>query len=626
MNALPSPDESRAATHVEPDTAGVVLTTGTPLGDWGPLAAALLGAAPAGSDLRAAALATWCDATLGDIEVRLNRGAVTWLDTEDGAGGLRTMAPSGGPLWGGVDARLCWAVGALDAVWPQARWMLFVESPAVALARRLPALAPFDPPALLRTWCAGAGEILGLLRRAPQRCVAIEATEGRRAPAAAAAAAGRHLGILFGEPVPPAEGGVDPLVLALAEGLIAPEHEARTLYAELLAACQPLGDAVPSVASNLDIAARWRALTDAAGSATQLSAEVLALRSDLELRCSQADQLQEELEYYHAELQERDRRPPPAPTAIAVVAQDLPAVGSLLLGPERDTPPHRELSVHVETLRVAGGPAQTMDLRLVDHHGRAGLVVFGDAGRSALAGWAESGQEDGRGYMLLVPSDRNTLSVARGLTAGDGLLLQALLDRLSLDIAASNLELKPYWALVAARFRQEWIDAPVGLRFDPPSATALPADERGGAVELVLGLAALGDRLVKGLRVRLRPGPTVELSGNDERGVPVLPSWPLRPDARPLPVWELPVGASAFAARGRARWQGVSAADQAFLSALLDTLPALAVRSEVATALQTAGMGESASRLASLADEARSSMRPTLKSRAASLVRAWRGR
>jgi hypothetical protein len=201
-----------------------------------------------------------------------------------------------------------------------------------------------------------------------------------------------------------------------------------------------------------------------------------------------------------------------------------------------------------------------------------------------------------------------------------------LFDRLPLDIVASNLELKAYWALVAARFRQDWRDAPMGLRFDPPSATPLPADERGGAVELVFGLAGLGDRLVEGLRVRLRPGPRIELAGSDGRGLPVLPSWPLRPDARPLPAWELPVGAAPAAAGGRARWQGMTAADQAFVAALLDTLPALVRRPEVAAALQSAGMEPSASRLAAVAHEARSSMRPTLKRRAVNLVRAWRGR
>lgn len=625
MNALPSPVESRVADFAAPDVTHVVLTTGTPLGEWGPLAAALLGAAPAGSDLRARALAAWCDQALGDVDARLAGGAVSWLDADGGVSPLRAMVPSSGTLWGGVDARLCWAVGALDAVWPGARWIVFVEAPSRAVAHHLSAASPFDASALVRAWCAGASELLGLFRRAPRRCVLIEATEGRQAPAAVAAVLAEELRVSFAEPVPPAASCVDPLALTLAEGLIASEHEARTLYAELLAACRPLDGVVAPAMTADGAAVAWRELHEAAARSSGLAADVSALRAELEERHVQADQMQEELEYFHAELQELKRRPPVS--AAVAVARPGPSIGGLLFGPERDTPPHRELSVQVDALRITEGAApQSMDLRLVEHHGRAGLVVFGDAGRSALAGWAESGQEDGRGYMLLIPSDRSTLPAARGLTAADQRVLDAVLDRLAVEIPGSNLELKAYWALVAARFRQEWRAASTTLRCDSPAAAALPANGKDAGVELVLGLTALGDRMVDGLRVRLRSGPLVELAGVDGRGMPLLPSWPARADARPLPAWELPLGRSAAVQRGRARWDGCTAADRAFILAVIEALPRLVAHPQVAPVVQASGLGAVGASLVPLAAEARRSMRPGLKRRLADYARAWRNR
>lgn len=625
MNALPSSVESRAANFAAPDATRIVLTTGTPLGEWGAVAAALLGSAPAGTELRAAALAAWCDQALGDVDARLAGGAVSWLQADGLASSLRDLVPSSGTLWGGVDSRLCWAVAALDAVWPGAHWIVFVEAPSRAVARRLGGPGDLDVSAVIRAWCAGASELLGLHRGAPGRCVLIEASEASQAPVAAAAALQESLGVSFGAPVSPAASSPDPLALALAEGLIPAEHEARALYAELLAACRPLQGMVAPPASIDGAAAGLRALQEAAGRSSTLAAEVAALRSELEERHVVTDQMQEELEYFHAEIQELKRRP--LVSSVVALARPGPSMGGLFLGPERDTPPHRELSIQVDGLRVSEAAApQSMDLRLVEHHGRAGLVVFGDAGSSALAGWVESGHEDGRGYMLLIPSDRNTWPALRALTAMDQRVLEAILDRLVKEIPGSMLELKACWSLVAARFRQQWTEASTTLRCDVPSVTPLPADGAGGGVELALGMAALGDRMVDGLRVRLRSGPLVELAGVDSTGMPLLPSWPLRPDGRPLPAWELPLGASAAAARGRSRWEGCTSADRAFVRALLEALPRLVNQPQVAPVLQAAGLASVGLQLGALASEAHTSMRPGLKRRLADQARAWRDR
>lgn len=621
MNAS-SKHDTTAASSAGSDTVAVVLTTGTPLGDWGPLAAALIGAAPTGTDLRAAALATWCDTALGDVDARLAAGAVTWLDSGAGVANLHSLTPPTGTLWGGVDPRLCWAIGALDSVWPHAHWIVFVEAPAIALARRLTGAGPFDAQAVLNGWCSGAGELLGLLRRAPERCLVIEATEARWEQMAATTALTERLGLPFATPVPAAPSSVDPLARATAEGCIPPSHEARTLYAELLAASLPLGDGSALAFHPQDIASRWRLLHESASRAATLSADVNALRSDLESRSVQLEQMHEELEYYHCELEELKRRP-----ALATVsAVDRPGltVDRIELGQERDTPPHWELAIRAELLRVPNGVSPSVDFRLVEHNGRAGLVVFGDAGRSVLGGWMESGQEDGRGYMLLVPSDRNTWPAARVLTVSDELLIQTLLDRLTAEIPGSDVAHKAFWSLVAARFRQEWLECSTLLRCDPLSATLLPAGERGPAVELALGPTALGNRLVDGLRVRLRRGPLVELAGADGHGLPPLPSWPLRPGAGPVPTWELPVGASSAVAQGRGRWDRTTAADRAFLVALLEALPGLVARPEVQLQLHAGGLSDVPIGLPPLANEARASMKPGFKRRVAALVRGWR--
>lgn len=595
----------------------VVLTTGTPFGGWEAAARALLGAAPQATDLISGALSAWCDSVLGDVESRAERGAVAWLD----AAAAGTLPAAGPTLWGSVDARLVWAVDAVEAAWPWAQWIVFVESPAAVIAARLAAGKCADPAALLEGWCAGAEALLRLVRRAASRCVSIEACEAGHDPAAAAHLLQTRLGIRFGMPKMPTAAAPDPLALAVAEGLAGPNHRARALHAELLAACMPLGDPQVAIPAADAVVQRWVQLCKDSEQAARSTGELAQMRSELESRVTQCEQVQEELEFFHAELAELRRRP--AGTGAAGAAPLV--LGTVEVLSERDTVPYREVALRVDGVMIGDAAPKSMDLRLVEHHGRPGLVAFGDAGRSVLSGWSESAQEGGRGFMLLVPLDRNTHAAGRRLSATDWRLLLMLADRLSAELATSPSLMQPmFWSLSASRLRQQFDEVDWGLRLDAVTAAAC-SGTRAGSVELSIGGAMLGTRSVGALRLLLGPDRRLALAAANGQGLPPLPSWPHDGTGRPLEIWELPLGSAPGAARGADRWAGTTAADYAFVAALLGALPDLAARPEIESVLRAVSIGGFADQLPALAREARAS-RPgrVLKQRVAALLRALR--
>ncbi len=141
----------------------------------------------------------------------------------------------------------------------------------------------------------------------------------------------------------------------------------------------------------------------------KLERDLRGAREESELLTLQTHQVQQELERMHAE---RVRLEDELKSRVALPGLDDVTIGEVVVGGERDSPPHRELSFIVRGTRAGARHVAEAAVRLVEHWGRPGLVIFADDSRTALfETWRESGREDGRPYMLLVHGEESAQRV-----------------------------------------------------------------------------------------------------------------------------------------------------------------------------------------------------------------------
>ncbi len=147
------------------------------------------------------------------------------------------------------------------------------------------------------------------------------------------------------------------------------------------------------------------------------------------------------------------------------LALDDVSIGEIVVVGERDTPPHREVSFVVREVRAGERQVAEAAVRLVEHWGRPGLVIFAEEGRAPLfETWRESGREDGRPYMLLVHGEESAQSVYDAMGTLDWQLVQALAARLgqALQDHASDLA---EWRSLAQRLLTSLHEQPARLRY-----------------------------------------------------------------------------------------------------------------------------------------------------------------
>lgn len=144
-----------------------------------------------------------------------------------------------------VEQRRAPAVGGL-------RWLIFVESPATAVARALAAeLQALGPGARLpasaqeraaRAWREGAARWVRHTHSRRQHCLLVDTREALANPSGLATVLAGWLDLKLDALAVPAPAPHDPLLEMLAGAAMAADRRAADLHDELLASCQPLPD------------------------------------------------------------------------------------------------------------------------------------------------------------------------------------------------------------------------------------------------------------------------------------------------------------------------------------------------------------------------------------------------
>ena len=282
-------------------------------------------------------------------------------------------------------------------------------------------------------------------------------------------------------------------------------------------------------------------------------------------------QMQEELEHYYLECRKLEAAAASSP------AMDLIEMSAAEVLPvtERATLPHRELTFNLRQVRIADRSIPKATVRLVEHHGLPGMVVFGSGKHpQLLASWQQSGEEDGQPYSLLIPSDTNSQPIFNAMDSTDWLVTQALAALFEKRLSDPALQLAAHWKPLARRLREQLQEMPCRFRFG--SLDVAPVGEPGsGKLAFNFGQVHCGARQLPRLSVHWQPsGPHAGLTllcGPD--GAPPLPTWPDDEQGVVPDRLYLPLGSGVNPQDLRRCWQRLMPADLQFVHALLAAWP-----------------------------------------------------
>ena len=481
----------------------------------------------------------------------------------------------------------------------------FVDSPARALAQWVASDTTGTASAVLDDWRESARHLLQVVHRESGRCLLIDTAEAAAAPDALVRTVARRISSLPDTQIT-VQGMTQPdaLCIALAQHLCSADVQCADSFDELHAASAVLGDNIglPAAerASPDAPIHRYRVLLASEKESQRLAvqidaqraksegldqsrvvAEIEASREENELLLLHLHRVQEQLEQYYLQqkaLEDTSERfgwrgvPAFAQSAIHLLGQ-------------HDRAPHLHLHFAVENVRSGAREIARLEVRLLDHLGRPGIAVFSTRSNEALAAWHATGDEAGRPFMALIPSDHHGRLLLERMGTADWQLVNQLAQAIQRYLGGEGSHLGARWQAAAARLCRQLIDMPPRLRYDRLQLGRAEIDG-GLQLEVNFGRASYGDRLLDQVQLRWQAAgsggkadtPSLRwLRPEDPTNVP-LAAWPVGEDGLPAAAFSLPVGSGSDARHKRQQWQALSAGDRALVLAVLDGLPGAAER------------------------------------------------
>lgn len=330
-----------------------------------------------------------------------------------------------------------------------------------------------------------------------------------------------------------------------------------------LAACQHSLEAELAAARDDGLAQAAAAQT-----AREEADELLAHLHEAQAQVEQMHERQREL----AQQVEAARATAGAPQATAPLATRRWTIVA-----ERDTLPYRELSVRAARLTVGERSADDCPVRLVEHHGHPGLVLFAPSAQPhPLPSWRETGREGDAPYLRLMPDDPHCRPVFEAMGSTEWLAVLATARDLRDELSAAVPEgLDPTWVAIARRLAEALAEMPLRARADQVDVTVKTQGGGRDALRLSLHHFTCGTRVLPRLELAWRSGGRhagLTLLADPVTG-PVLPVWPTDASGQMADRLTLPIGPDVAAGVKRARWRALPVADRAMLVAVLEALP-----------------------------------------------------
>ena len=153
--------------------------------------------------------------------------------------------------------------------------------------------------------------------------------------------------------------------------------------------------------------------------------------------------------------------------------------GAIQRGLIKYEPPHCQVDYIFENVELFERRWSRLEVRLVEHHGRAGLAIFQPRdNQPPLHHWRPTGQEAGRDFMLLVPNDRPSNEQLVGAPTSDLLLVRGTITKILGHLSLHGGGGISVWISVARRLLQELDELPERVHYDSVKASCTQENGR----------------------------------------------------------------------------------------------------------------------------------------------------
>ncbi len=239
---------------------------------------------------------------------------------------------------------------------------------------------------------------------------------------------------------------------------------------------------------------------------------------------------------------------------------------------EHDGAKHQHADIQFRDVRLAGRRRADFKVRLVEHLGRPGLVLFSTPRDGPLvSAWQASGQEQDAEYMLIVPSDTTGRTVLQRMGSTDWRVVASIAG---LVLRGTREASAARWAGVAHRLCHQLAALPPRLRYD---GLSLSEEAGTGTMQVTFNDVMFGALALPSLVVAWEPSGSagnLSMVAVPTQALP-LAHWPADEQGVLAQRWRLPVG-PAFSRSQKLRiWSALPATDGELVLALLDALPAV---------------------------------------------------
>ena len=142
-------------------------------------------------------------------------------------------------------------------------------------------------------------------------------------------------------------------------------------------------------------------------------------------------------------------------------------IENVIMGSRHEDGEHTHINFNLQGIRYLGRKISKLDVRLVEHKGNPGIVIFeSDHKERVFNSWIKSGEENGKVFMLVIPSEKKGQDWLVQATSNDLLLIIDMVKYIRKEILKTPKSGKIYWDNVSTSFLYKISSIPKRLHYD----------------------------------------------------------------------------------------------------------------------------------------------------------------
>jgi chromosome segregation ATPase len=126
-------------------------------------------------------------------------------------------------------------------------------------------------------------------------------------------------------------------------------------------------------------------------------------------------------------------------------------IEEVILGSRHEVGEHQHLNYTLRGIKHLGRKFNQLDVRIVDHRGNPGILIFEpNPEERAFYGWTKTGEENGRKFMLVIPSDKWGKDFLIRCTTNDILLVKDITANINKELLKKQSLSNKKWEIMCS--------------------------------------------------------------------------------------------------------------------------------------------------------------------------------